>query len=205
VTPFVFAALIALAPAQTDPQGPAAAAPPEVAAPPGVVPPFEMPEPETPAPAPAYTAPAKVPTAPVTVEAWRGALEGPKPPAQQLYEQGVRGAFAAEQALQGPLDGQWTVSAADGGPALWSLLLNDAGGADQPVEGAWRDLRKGSGPDAAGVLDTVERDGAGLTVRFHAPAAGPGLTLRLKPEGPGRWTGALERDGRRTPVVMTRG
>jgi hypothetical protein len=105
--------------------------------------------------------------------------------------------------MQGPLDGPWTVLGQDGAP-LFSFVFTDSGEEDEPVQGAWRDLRKERGPDSAGVIDAVWREGRGLTLRFREQAGGPEIVLKLEPGAQGRWTGAMDGDGARRPVVMRR-
>jgi hypothetical protein len=163
--------------------------------------PFEMPAIK--GDAPSYAAPSPTPPEPVSVEQYRRSYEGPKDPTEQMYESGVKGAFDSAQVMQGPLDGPWTVVGPDGAP-LFSFLFTDTGQEDEPVQGAWRDLRKARGPDSAGVIDVVWREGRALTLRFREREGGPELVLKLEPGAQGRWTGAMDGDGARRPVVMRR-
>jgi hypothetical protein len=106
-------------------------------------------------------------------------------------------AAVAEQALQGPLDGDWTVRDARGRVLLF-LRISD------PVEGrfggAWRDLAT----DDVGVIDGGSKAG-GLA---HLKLAADGRErawLTLRPMGGGSWRGRLIAQGRGTAVTMIRG
>jgi hypothetical protein len=141
--------------------------------------------------------------APVKVEQYHRSYEGPKDSVEAYYDAGVQGAFAAEQALHGALDGMWVVSAADGAPLL-SLVIADPGGPDARIGGAWRDLSPARGADATGLIDQMAREGEALVVRIRLREDAPALTLRLTPSADGRWRGQLMDGGKARPVVMDR-
>jgi hypothetical protein len=207
-------ATVVIPTAQPATQPPAAAQPAAVVPPPAVsttpldqlqlqssVRPFEMPAsaPAGPVPYAALDADVK---APVKVEDYHRTYEGPKDSTEAYYDAGVKGAFAAEQALHGRLDGIWIVSAADGSPLL-SLVISDPGGAAQ-LGGAWRDLTRGPGPESSGVIDQVVREGEAVIVRVRLSETAPALTLRLQPAADGRWRGQLYDAGKARAVVMDR-
>ena len=68
-------------------------------------------------------------------------------PEDQAYDARLRSAMAAAQALRGPLEGGWIMSA--NGQDLYALELVDRNGV---VEGAWRDLRRAGALDASGFI-----------------------------------------------------
>jgi hypothetical protein len=192
-------------PPQTPPPPPPPAAtvstePQDVLEPAPGVRPFEMPA--APAIDAAEAAPPPPTAAPVRVEDYHRSYEGPKDPTQASYESGVRGAFAADQALRGALDGEWTVATAAGAPIL-SLLIADSGRPGDPLGGAWRDLAKPPGPDASGLINQVTREAGSLVVRIRAGEANA-TVLRLTPLAPGRYRGEWQDQGGVRPVVMDR-
>jgi hypothetical protein len=164
--------------------------------------PFEMPAIAPAGPVP-YAALNKEMKAPVKVEDYHRSYEGPQDAVEASYDAGVRGAFAAEQALHGRLDGLWIVTATDGAPLL-SLVISDPGGAGSQLGGAWRDLSRGPGPDASGLIEQLFRDGEGVVVRIRLSDAAPALTMHLTPSADGRWRGQLIEAGKPRPVVMER-
>jgi hypothetical protein len=91
----------------------------------------------------------------------------------------------AAQSLQGPLDGSWLLTTADG-RALYALELVDpvAGGR---LEGVWRDLRRAAPPGDTGVIERLERAPRRLIVSFGAPP----ITFVLKARA-GGWSGVAK-------------
>jgi hypothetical protein len=164
--------------------------------------PFEMPATAHNGPVPYAAADADV-KAPVKVEDYHRSYEGPKDSTEAYYDAGVKGAFAADQALRGRLDGIWVVSAADGSPLL-SLVISDPGGTEPQLGGAWRDLSRAPGPDSSGLIDQAFREGQGVVLRIRLSEASPALTLRLQPSTDGRWRGEILDGGKTRPVVMDR-
>jgi hypothetical protein len=158
--------------------------------------PFEMPAIEPAAPV-AY-ADASNPKIPVKVEDYHRSYEGPQDEVEAYYDAGVRQAYEAEQALHGPLDGMWTLSAVDG-PPLLLLAISDPGGAAGPqgetqagaLGGAWRDLSRANDPNASGLIDSVARDGRSVVMRIALHEGAPAATLRLTQGAEGRWRGLL--------------
>ena len=97
---------------------------------------------------------------------------------------------------QGPLDGGWTLAAAEGGD-LYAFQLADRG--NGVVEGAWRDLRKPGALSASGFVDQIDRVGGEMTLRL-----GPSVVATLQASADGRWTGELAEDGRTRAVTLRR-
>ena len=167
-------------------------------------------EPEAPPPA-AQTpsgAPANAP-GPPTIDS---ILEQQQQVTEDARQAAVRAAFDAAQARRGELDGRWRLSAADG-RALYIFQFSDPGRSPDPrssdpstpvIEGAWSDPRRGGSGGGSGFLSGVQRDGAGLTVRFadRDPARPQVVTLRQRADG--AWSGALVGEAASQPVVMNR-
>jgi hypothetical protein len=111
-------------------------------------------------------------------------LAGSPPP--DLTDTGARigSAMAAEQSLQGPLDGGWTLRDAAGAP-LYRFELADPAGGRGPLTGAWRDMAGG-----AGVIADARRHGRTLRLDI-APPGGPATIVRLTEATPGSWRGQL--------------
>ena len=118
----------------------------------------------------------------------------------QMYESGVRSSFQARESRQGPLDGRWALTDADG-KSLYMLQLTDPGIGRGPVEGAWRDLRRQGAVGASGFLTSAERSGQDLVLKFEE---GDACVVTLVLGADGRWTGALHIANRSQPVAMTR-
>jgi hypothetical protein len=113
----------------------------------------------------------------------------------------IRGTSAAAQTLQGPLDGRWSL-AEEGGAELYTLLFVDNGrGA---LEGAWRDVTRGAGLTATGVIDNLSRDGAALNASFYPRTGQATVSLNLLQLPDGTWTGDLDQGGARRGVRLLR-
>jgi hypothetical protein len=111
------------------------------------------------------------------------------------YDSRIRASLVSTQAFQGPLDGAWRLAASSG--ALYDFQLVDR--SNGVVEGAWRDLRRPGALAASGFVDAIERDGAGVRLRFGDRVA------TLSPAADGRWTGELVEPEGRKPVTLSRG
>lgn len=114
----------------------------------------------------------------------------------------IRSSAAEAQALQGPLDGAWTLVSAAGAP-IYDLQLVDKPGGAGPVEGVWRDLRRAAAPGDIGLIDAIARTPTALTITLHPR---PGLStvfIALHSNGAGGWSGEL-RDGPATTQVRLR-
>ena len=102
-------------------------------------------------------------------------------PEDQAYDARLRSAMAAAQALRGPLEGGWIVSA--NGQDLYALELVDRNGM---VEGAWRDLRRIGALDASGFIAPAEWADGRLTLQLGARRVSLGL------DRDGSWRGVLQ-------------
>lgn len=128
--------------------------------------------------------------------------QGSYVPAERIYEMRVKGSIVAAQGLQGPLDGGWKVSGPDGS-TLYALQIVDPAGGYGPVEGAWRDVRRAGAVGSTGLIESVERSGSDLVVRF-SPRGGPPAVLSLSPAGSTRWSGNLYDAGVNQTVIADR-
>lgn len=123
-------------------------------------------------------------------------------PAEQVYELRVKGSIVAAQGLQGPLDGGWKVAGPDGS-VLYALQMVDPAGGYGPLEGAWRDVRRAGAVGSTGLIESVERSGSDLVVRF-SPKVGQSTVLTLRPTGATRWSGDLVEAGTARTVMAER-
>jgi hypothetical protein len=136
-------------------------------------------------------------------------MEAPGAPDQAAS---VQSAFAAAEAMQGPLDGIWRLNDASG-RTLFIFDLSDAGGPPAPlaaspdhpgVEGAWRDPNRPGKADASGFMDNIQREGARLSIRFVEGPDQANATVNLALGRDGVWRGALSGAGPRQAVTMIR-
>jgi hypothetical protein len=137
------------------------------------------------------------PPPPATAQALQDGLFGEPEPAPGDYDQRRRESFAAAEALQGPLDGGWTLTAENAG-AILDLRFVDR---KDRLEAVWRDRRR-TGPTASGTVDKITRLGTRLTLEFAvAPGAEDFLSLSRTPRG---WSGELTEKGGTRPVWLVR-
>ena len=128
--------------------------------------------------------------------------QGAYVPAERIYELRVKGSIVAAQGLQGPLDGGWKVKGPDGS-TLYTLQIVDPAGGYGPVEGAWRDVRRPGAVGSTGLIETVDRTGQNLIVRFN-PRPDQTSVLTLTPAGETRWSGNLYEAGATQTVIADR-
>lgn len=180
--------------------------------------PSETPAPTGPAVTPAYTPLAPRSSAPYTpppisrlpqldrpvmIDELYRTPEAPPTPVEQAYESRIRGGLSAAQGLQGPLDGGWVLRGADG-RTLYGLQLVDKGTGSVVLEGAWRSLKQGQPAGQVGLVDIIERTGAGgVYIRFTPRGAAEPLILQLDPAGSG-WSGTLWEAGNTRTVTLRR-
>ncbi len=157
-------------------------------------------QPDTPPPAPVQSAPPdnqseepQTSTSPDNLG--QGAM------AQQAWETRLRAAYEAAEARQGPLDGSWRLSGADG-DVLFEFVLSDPGGYN--MAGAWRDVRRGGGADGSGFMGAVYRTADGVVVRFTEAGQSNETVLQLRLTADGRWGGELTEGGAVRSVVLSR-
>jgi hypothetical protein len=120
--------------------------------------------------------------------------------AQQLWEARLHAAYDNAEARQGPLDGRWQLTGADGDP-LFVLVFSDPGGG--AIVGAWRDMRRPTGADGSGFLTAGDRTADGVDIRFTETGQSESV-LQLKPSADGRWGGELTESGVVKSVVLSR-
>jgi len=157
-------------------------------------------QPETSQPAPTQPAPAdsqteEPQTSTVPDNLGQGAM------AQQAWEARLRAAYESAEARQGPLDGSWRLTGADG-DVLFEFVLSDPGTSN--VTGAWRDLRRGGGADGSGFVSAVYRTDDGMVVRLTESGRASETVLQLRPSADGRWGGELTEAGAVRSVILTR-
>lgn len=120
----------------------------------------------------------------------------------QIYELRVKGSVAAAQNLQGPLDGSWKVSGADGAE-LYALQIVDKAGGASDLEGAWRDVRRPGSVGSTGLIEDLRQDGDQITARF-SPRGGQSAVLSLRRVGEEVWSGELYENGAAVAVQAER-
>lgn len=115
----------------------------------------------------------------------------------------IRGSAAAAQALQGPLDGAWTLVSAAGTP-IFAFQLVDRPGGQGAVEGVWRDLRRPSTPGDIGLIDQIARGPTALTITLAATPGQSTVMISLHPDPTGMWSGELREGAATTQVKLRR-
>jgi hypothetical protein len=116
----------------------------------------------------------------------------------------IRASAHAAESYQGPLDGSWTLVTAMG-DKLYAFELVDKPGGQSPLEGVWRDLRRPAAPGDIGTIDTLTRAPQSLTLAFTAKPGDPPVTIELKSDDGGFWSGDMKEGGADMPVRMRRG
>lgn len=115
----------------------------------------------------------------------------------------IRSSAAAAQALQGPLDGAWTLVSAVGTP-IYTFQLVDKPGGQGPVEGVWRDLRRPATPGDIGLIDQIARSPAALTLTLSATPGQSTVMISLHADPAGMWSGELREGAETTQVKLRR-
>jgi hypothetical protein len=126
----------------------------------------------------------------------------PTPLPDAAFEGRMRDSFDAAQALQGPLDGRWTLYDA-GGRALYAIQIVDPAGGAGPLQAAWRDPRDLSPLGALGVVSDIARTGGALRVSF-AGHGGLATNLVLRQGRHGGWSGRMVESGKAIRVTLRR-
>jgi hypothetical protein len=124
-------------------------------------------------------------------------------PPTEAVDTGARidAAVAAEQSLQGPLDGGWTLRDGGGRP-LYRFEMVDPAGGHGPLTGAWRDMGGGAQGGGVGVIADMRREGRSL--RFEFANGGGTATVRLRERSPDLWVGRIIAGGAARTVVLRR-
>ena len=108
----------------------------------------------------------------------------------------IAASAAAAQALQGPLDGTWTL-ADTSGRALYVVQIVDPVTGGSNLEAAWR------APGADGALGEATARRAGDRLSLRLGDHGPLVSLRRVSRD--LWRGVLRQDGGGRRVVLRRG
>ncbi len=135
-----------------------------------------------------------------------GPQQGPIPYGQlqgKSYDDALKNAAGVARSGAGPLDGGWTLAAADG-RRLYRFQLQGRGYGVMAAEGAWRDLDGGPRLQGSGFIDQVAYAGDQLMLRFHEAGPADEVVVAVKPNGEGAWPGRLWRRGAVTQVTFRR-
>ncbi len=121
------------------------------------------------------------------------------PPGETAFDARMRDSLVAAQALQGPLDGHWTLYA--GGRAILVFAIVDPadGGA---LQAAWRDVTR-SADDGLGVVSEITWTGRRLRLTFSRPERTRATTIDVIGDPRQGWRGRLD-DGRSHSSVVLR-
>ena len=123
--------------------------------------------------------------------------------ASQDFGERIGASAAAAQALQGPLDGGWSL-VGPGNRTLFVFEFIDPAGGHGPLSGAWRDPNRASGAQDGGLFSQIARSGRTLTLSF-SPAGGGGGAVALHRTGGEMWVGRFSVGVADYPVRLRRG
>jgi hypothetical protein len=154
--------------------------------------------PTGPAPHSYTVAPRSQPDAPVSIGDLDKTPDAPLSVRDLAYDSRIRSSFASAQSFQGPLDGGWTL--ADNYGDRYVLQIVDR---RDRLEAVWRDLRRAGSTEGSGLVDSIQRTGGDLTLKFSETQT-PNLTVTLRQEPDGRWSGKLVRGDTTFPVTLRR-
>jgi hypothetical protein len=151
-------------------------------------------------PAPrSYTAvPRRQQNAPVGIDEAGKTPDAPPTVRDMAYDARIRSSFASAQSFQGPLEGGWTLSDPYGDRYVLQIVDRR-----DRLEAVWRDLRRPGSIEGSGLVDTIQRAGGDLTLKFTESKT-PDLTLTLREEPDGRWSGKLVRGDDTSKVTLRR-
>jgi hypothetical protein len=139
----------------------------------------------------------------IAVAALAPTLALAQPDQDNTVDNRIRESAAAAEALQGPLDGAWTLLSAAGTP-IYAFQLVDKPGGGAAVEGVWRDLRRPSTPGDIGLIDQIVRGPATLTITLDATPGQSAVVISLRPAPAGAWSGELKQGASTTAVKLRR-
>jgi hypothetical protein len=114
----------------------------------------------------------------------------------------IRASAEAAESMQGPLDGRWTLTEADGS-AIFAFQIVDKPSGDE-LDGVWRDLRRPSVPGDIGMIDAVARNQGALNISLTETPGAAATTIALKSGADGSWSGEMVEAGKTTTVRMRR-
>ena len=135
--------------------------------------------------------------------------EAPPPPPADVgmtsdqLDNRIRGASAAAQSRQGPMDGTWSLQGENGEP-LYTFLLVDSARPPATLEGAWRDLKRDEGLSGTGLIADIRRTDTLLQASFYPKGGQETAALNLIQGGDGDWAGQLVQGGVTRPVRLIR-
>ena len=134
----------------------------------------------------------------VSIEETGRTPDRPPAPRDQAYDARIRGSFAAAESYQGPLDGGWTLADERGERLRFQIVERR-----DRLEAAWRDLRAKDALTTSGLVDQIQRQGAGVTLSF-LDGRGQAVRLTLRPDSDDRWSGDLYLGDQKLPVTLRR-
>jgi len=123
--------------------------------------------------------------------------------ASQDFGERIGASAAAAQALQGPLDGGWSL-VGPGNRTLFVFEFIDPAGGRGPVSGVWRDPNRASGAQDGGLFTQIARSGRTLRLTF-SPPGGRGAAIALHRTAGEMWVGRLILEGANYTVRLRRG
>jgi hypothetical protein len=126
-----------------------------------------------------------------------------QPDQDNAVDERIRSSAAAAEALQGPLDGPWTLVSAAGTP-IYAFQLVDRPGGQGVVEGVWRDLRRPSTPGDIGLIGQISRSPTALAITLNASPGQSVVMISLHPDPTGMWSGELREGASTTQVKLRR-
>lgn len=170
-----------------------------------------------PTPLPGVADPAPLPTTPASIDDILDQTTdvepdpaAPQPPeplnlglSSETLDLRIRGASAAAQIMQGPMDGAWSLQD-ETGAALYSFQFVHTAGPNPSLEGAWRDHRRGEGLGATGLIAAVSRNANLLNASFNPKGGAETAMLSLTEIAGGSFIGQLTQGGVTTPVRLVR-
>lgn len=121
----------------------------------------------------------------------------------KAYGEAILAAARAAQALQGPLDGGWSLTDSRG-RRMYSFRMVDQGQGMGLAQGAWRDLQAGEGPATSGFVASVGYDGDKLMLRFYEAGPDDLIVLTVKPSSGKDWPGEFWHNGAVAKVTFSR-
>jgi hypothetical protein len=136
---------------------------------------------------------------PVTIEDAQRTPDGPPAPRDLTYDTRIRSSFAAAESYQGPLDGGWTLAEDRSGDRFRFQIVERR----DRLEAVWRDLRAKDALTTSGLVDQIQRTGAGVTLSF-LDGRGASIRLTLAPSGEDRWRGELMQGDQKLAVTLRR-
>jgi hypothetical protein len=147
---------------------------------------------------PFAAAPRQDRSAPVRIEETGKTPDAPPTVRDMAYDARIRSSFASAQSFQGSLEGGWTL--ADSYGDRYVLQIVDR---RDRLEAVWRDLRRPGSTSGSGLVDSIQRVGGDLTLKFTETQT-PDQTLTLREQPDGRWSGKLVRGDATFPVTLRR-